>query len=175
MKIANQLRITILPLCCLLTGCVFDTPPNVVVQDVSVSALGEGSPAVVELDIDLKLENTTDDPIQLETFDYTLTTAGGDRWSGSWSALRTLPAKETFNMRIPAVIPDPFTSVDTDTSWRVEGTVSYKAPGRWAQILFDTGFRRPTHDFRGRGPAIKAMEADEAPAASSLGAPTPQG
>ena len=161
MKIATRLRIILLPFCCLLAGCVFDTPPNVLVQDVSVSAVGEGSPAAVELGIDLRLENTTKDPIQLETFEYTFTTTGGDRWSGSWSALRTLPARESFSMRIPAVIPDPFSSPDADTGWRVEGTVSYKAPGRWAQILFDTGFRRPTHDFRGQGPAIRPIRSNQ--------------
>ena len=65
MKIAAGLRIILLPFCCLLAGCVFDTPPNVLVQDVSVSAVGEGSPAAVELGIDLSGATLTGASLQV--------------------------------------------------------------------------------------------------------------
>lgn len=139
---------------CLLAGC--DTPPNVAVESVHCVAVGQSSPTYVELGVDLLLENPTDNPIQLETFEYSLSVGSSGRWSGSWSALRTLPARKTVRMQLPAVVEDPFTVDAENTSWQISGSISYKAPGRLAQILFDTGFRRPSHDFSGRGEAIPA-------------------
>ena len=66
-------------------------------------------------------------------------------------------------MQIPAVIPDPFLPASEGTNWTISGTVSYKAPGRWAQILFDTGFRRPKEDFRGKGAEIAPLGAPTEP------------
>jgi len=127
------------------------------VKGIQCQAIGDSSPAYAELGVELVLGNPTDEPLQLEVFDYTVEVGGagsGKRWQGQWSALRTLPARESIPMRIPAVIENPFTEADGQTNWRIHGTISYKAPGRFAQILFDTGFRRPTHGFQAEGPSI---------------------
>ena len=140
-----------------LPGC--DTPPRVEVQGIHCTAIGESDPAFAQLEVDLLLENPTDEPIQLQTFEYTVVvgnSAPRARWQGSWAALQTLPALETVQMKIPAVVENPFREGFGDTTWRVSGSISYKAPGRLAQILFDTGFRLPTHDFQGRGDSIQS-------------------
>lgn len=146
----------------LLGGCAFDTPPEVLVRGATITEVGETQPPHLQLAVRLDLENPTEDPIQLETFEYTFRMEEGPAWSGSWSALRTLPPGETVPMEIPAVIPAGSDESTKQGPWRIEGTISYKAPGRWAQILFDTGFRRPTQSFRGRGEDL-AVES-EAPA-----------
>jgi hypothetical protein len=145
----------------LLGGC--DTPPNVEVKGVQCVAIGDSEPGFAKLQVDLLLGNPTDEPMQLEVFEYTVQvgeTGSNLQWHGSWSALRTLPPRETVPMRIPAVVENPFTEGVENTSWRIFGTISFKAPGRLAQILFDTGFRRPTHDFQGRGPSIEPPAPD---------------
>ena len=176
MSTAYPCRIFTILLCCLLGGCVFDTPPGITVQQVGCTAVGTGDPGFVELGIDLLLETPTEEPIQLETFEYTFATKAGSRWTGQWSALRTLPAGDSVAMQIPAVIPDPFLPASEGTNWTISGTVSYKAPGRWAQILFDTGFRRPKGDFRGKGTEIAPLGASMAPASTAVqgAANTPQ-
>ena len=139
----------------LLAAC--DTPPQVEVRQITCTAIGTSEPQFAQLELDLLLENTTDEPIQLQTFEYTVEvgqSSDRSRWQGSWQALRTLPARTAVPMTLPAVIPNPFLGATSDTRWRMFGTISYKAPGRLAQILFDTGFRLPKHDFQGRGESI---------------------
>jgi hypothetical protein len=101
--------------------------------------------------IDLELENLEEESIQLEVFEYTFKTTASDgqkeSWSGLWLPLRTIPADTKILMTIPAVIPMPDSLID----WEIRGDLSYKAPGRWAQILFDTGLRTPSTGFRGTG------------------------
>ena len=138
----------------MLTGCSFDTPPQISVESVNALAMTEATNSHLQLGIELDLYNPTEEPIQLERFRYTLKTSADTSWSGSWSALRTLPPQSTVRMRLPAVIPALPAIQPELMGWTISGDVSYKAPGRWAQILFDTGFRRPTHDFSGKGTAM---------------------
>ena len=160
--LSRTLRCLMLGIAATLTGCAFDTPPNVSVQEVTWLARGESDPPFIELGVGVMLENPTDEPIQLETFEYTFRSGNGQRWNGAWSALRTLPPGESVPMQIPAIVEEIPDQDVLKTSWSVSGTISYKAPGRWAQILFDTGFRRPTHDFSGKGEQITPPEAQQA-------------
>ena len=140
-----------------LGGCIFETPPKVSVTGLQVRDVGVSEEPSAKLGVGLRLENPTEKPIQLEVYQYTVVVdSDGDRnrWSGTWSALRTLPAGETVQMSIPAIVPYNFAKAPEKAEWRVSGTISYKAPGRLAQILFDTGFRRPEHQFNGRGISI---------------------
>ena len=147
----------LMPTLALLGGCFLETPPQVSVTGLNVLALGASDMPSAQLAVDLELENPTPEPIQLEQFDYSVVVeSDGERgqWSGSWSALRTLPAGQTVSLSIPAVVPYSFGDAPEEAQWQVSGTISYKAPGRLAQILFDTGFRRPRHQFGGQGTSI---------------------
>ena len=134
-----------------LAGCQFDTPPAITVTGARWFAVSDSEPGHVQMLVDLELENVEQEPIQLEEFEYTFraTTASGQResWSGIWLPLRTVPAESKIMLSIPAVIPQP----DSLMEWEVRGDLNYKAPGRWAQILFDTGLRTPSTSFRGNG------------------------
>lgn len=158
-ELSRTLRCLMLGSAAALTGCVFDTPPNITVEEVKWLARGESDPPFIELGVELMLQNPTAEPIQLETFEYTFRAENGQQWKGAWSALRTLPAGASIPLQVPAIVQELPDQDVLQTGWKVSGTVSYKAPGRWAQILFDTGFRRPTHDFRGQGEQIDFSEA----------------
>ena len=138
---------------CMLSGCQFDSPPMIDVKNARWFAIGDSEPSHVQMVIDLELENRQEEPIQLEEFEYTFITrtAEGEKesWSGAWLALRTIPADSKIMIAIPAVVPAPADEIE----WQVRGDLSYKAPGRWAQILFDTGLRRPSTGFSGSGTA----------------------
>ena len=154
---AAVLAAALLPVVFSLGGCFFETPPNVSVTGLDVLAVGASDTPSAKLSVNLQLENPTPEPIQLEIYNYTvMVESEGERsrWTGVWSALRTLPAGQTVSMSIPAVVPYTFSQSPEKAEWRVSGTISYKAPGRLAQILFDTGFRRPEHQFNGRGVSI---------------------
>jgi len=151
----------------MLAGCSLDTPPEITVDSVRALAMTDVTRSHVEVGIDLDLYNPTDDPIQLERFSYTIDTDTEAGWSGSWSALRTLPPMSRVTMRIPAVLENVSELRPDLTNWNLSGDVSYKAPGRWAQILFDTGFRRPTAEFSGDG----ILRSDEFRASGTPAAP----
>ena len=120
-------------------------------------AVGDSEPRHVQILVELELENVEEEPIQLEEFEYTFraTTEDGQRqsWSGIWLPLRTIPGESTVMLTIPAVIPEPPSGI----AWELRGDLSYKAPGRWAQILFDTGLRTPSTSFRGNGESANPM------------------
>ena len=136
-----------------LSGCQFDSPPVVEVKGARWFALSESEPRHVQMQIDLELENVQNEPVQLEKFEYTFRSSGGDgrrvSWSGVWLPLRTIPPNMKISLSIPAVVP----VYESDMEWELRGDLSYKAPGRWAQILFDTGLRAPSTGFQGRGRA----------------------
>lgn len=138
-------------LMCAFSGCQFDSPPTVAVTGARWFAVSDSEPKHVQLMIDLELENLEEESIQLEVFEYTFKTTASDgqkeSWTGLWLPLRTIPADTKILMTIPAVIPMPDSLID----WEIRGDLSYKAPGRWAQILFDTGLRTPSTGFRGTG------------------------
>ena len=141
-----------------LTGCRFDTPPAVSVTGARWAAVSESEPGHLQLLLDLELENAEDASIQLEKFEYTFLTNGEDgqrqSWNAVWLPLRTIPAETKVTIEIPAVVPRPPSSLD----WEIRGELSYKAPGRWAQILFDTGLRTPSTSFSGGGRSSAPMD-----------------
>ncbi|HAW96786.1 MAG TPA: hypothetical protein DCX60_10955 [Phycisphaerales bacterium] len=140
------------------SGCRFDTPPAINVSGARWAAVNDSEPGHLQLLVGLELENVEDEPIQLEEFEYTFMTTDDDgqlrSWSAAWLPLRTIPAETKITIEIPAVVPRPDASVD----WEIRGDLSYKAPGRWAQILFDSGLRTPSTGFSGQGQSSEPMD-----------------
>ena len=165
MTFLNPIRSALRPMLVLIlgtiAGCAIDTPPRIAVEGIRCVTISEQDPRAASFGIDLALTNTTDEPIRLDDFSYVLAignpNAPQGKWEGTWSALRTIPAHETVRMSIPGAISSttPWNNDLLPTShWSVSGTISYKAPGRFAQILFDSGLRHPKHDFASAGSGI---------------------
>lgn len=132
----------------LLAAC--GTAPRVeIVEAVPVATIGTEQ----EWALVLRVHNPKDAQLVLDGWTIE---AGGRRIE--WVATRTVPPRELIQESLPVVLPS---SVGT---WSVSGELSYVAPGRLNDILFDSGFSRPSVSFAGT-PSIKAAGSAPAPTA----------
>ncbi|MBM4112932.1 MAG: hypothetical protein FJ253_06095 [Phycisphaerae bacterium] len=129
------------------SGCV--PSPKITITSVDVVEVGEQAS---ELAIRLTLLNDADVPVKLDMWSYHLRAAGAT-YSGRWSAGITVPAMETVNASIPAVIPNS-ASPGPGCAWTSGGSVTYLAPSRLAEVLFELGLNRPSTGFSGAGPSM---------------------
>lgn len=132
----------------LLAAC--GTAPRVeIVEAVPVATIGTEQ----EWALVLRVHNPKDAQLVLDGWTIE---AGGRRIE--WVATRTVPPREMIQESLPVVLPS---SVGT---WSVNGELTYVAPGRLNDILFDSGFSRPSVSFTGT-PPIKAAGSAPAPTA----------
>ena len=139
--------LSLLTLGAMLPGCV--APPDISIDAVDVVEVGEST---VELAIRVVLENREDVPVKLDMWDYHLDSCSG-RYQGRWSAGLTIPPNETVRTSIPAVVPGGAMGTPSCT-WRSGGSVTFMAPSRLAEVLFELGLNRPSASFSGTGDAL---------------------
>jgi len=126
------------------------TPRVEVVEAVPVAKVG----TMQEWALIVRVHNASGSQLVLDG--WTLDAGGG---RVEWIATRTVPPRDMVQESLPVVLPSPI------TAWTVSGELSYIAAGRLNDILFDSGFSRPTVPFAGT-PAIKA--AGDAPAPTAV-------
>lgn len=132
----------------LLAAC--GTAPRVeIVEAVPVATIGTEQ----EWALVLRVHNPKDAQLVLDGWTIE---AGGRRIE--WVATRTVPPRDMVQESLPVVLP---ASVG---AWSVSGELSYVAPGRLNDILFDSGFSRPSVSFAGT-PSVKAAGSAPAPTA----------
>ena len=136
-----------------LVGC--EAPPTV--RPVAVSVTESGDEAVqmsVEVDIRNPPGNTS---LRLLRWKYSFSLGGVTAYSGEWEALSTLPASETIRRRIPVVVPRDLLerSGGNAAAWRCWGELGYRDPSRFAEILYEFGYR-PSSSFAEGGEAALA-------------------
>jgi len=107
-------------------------------------------------DIALDLENPNTEELELLEFRYGVSVAGGEVYRGKRSAEATLAPQRVFRLWIPAVVRYDRVTFDASThprtlSWSVGGSLSYITHGEIAEILLDTGVRKPRQSFGGTG------------------------
>ncbi len=125
--------------------------PVITVTAVDVVEVGEEAS---ELAIRLELHNDADVPVKLDMWSYGLQAANA-RYSGRWSAGITVPPQETVKASIPAVIPNS-ASPGPSCAWTSSGSVTFLAPSRLAEVLFELGLNRPSTSFSGSGASMGA-------------------
>ncbi len=128
-------------------------PPRVSVVGATVT---ESTDRAASIDIALALANPNDEPLPLIEFDYTVSLNGKRMYEGRQAALATLSKGAERTLTVPAVV---FTS---ETDWRpgataaaevaITGTLRYRTPGTFADLLFDIGVRKPKVHFAGQQP-----------------------
>lgn len=136
-----------------IPACTVYRDPVVSVVDAVVTETGDG---LVGLGFTLVLENPNPQPLALHEFSYTLAMDGAPAYHGRWAASATLPANGTRQLTIPAIVRyDQLgwtaSSAPSQATYDLIGHVFYLAPGDIAEILFDTGVRRPKAAFAAHG------------------------
>ena len=136
-----------------LIGCAGMRSPGVAVDRVKPGVATEDALA---LDIVMELRNPNSAAVELHEFRYTVSINGTTVYTGRRSGGANLSPKSTRQLRIPAVVN--FVSMGwtrerlpARCNYSLHGTVVYNAPSALAQILFDTGVRRPKVPFSSRG------------------------
>ncbi len=136
-----------------IPACTVYRDPVVSVVEAAVTETGDG---LVGLGFTLVLENPNPQPLALHEFSYTLAMDGAPAYHGRWAASATLPANGTRQLTIPAIVRyDQLgwtaASAPSQARYDLVGHVFYLAPGDIAEILFDTGVRRPKAAFTAHG------------------------
>lgn len=136
-----------------LAGCSRYRDPSIALGSAT---LADKTDEAVALRLVLDLHNPNNDPLKLSQFEYDVTINGVKAYTGIRSAQATLASSSQRQLQIPAVIRydtmgwTPGT-MPPSIRFAVEGQLQYITPGEIAQILFDTGVRRPKAHFTGSG------------------------
>ncbi|MFN0010514.1 MAG: LEA type 2 family protein [Phycisphaerales bacterium] len=123
-------------------GCGYESPTIEVKSATAVESTDQHT--VVNFVIEATNPNAISLP--LRRLDYTVAVAGTP-FSGVRSPEATLPPGGTRTITFPAVLP----AGTAAGAYTLSGTLLYITPGRFAEILFDTGVSRPTVGFAGQG------------------------
>jgi hypothetical protein len=146
--VSRARRIAVFPVLVALgaiAGC--STPPGIRVTGVDVVEVGADSSEVA---VRLEIQNTTGEPIRLDTWDYTLDVRGQRAYSGVWVAAITVPPESRILTAIPATVPNAQLQ-SADAPWNASGWIRYLEPTRFSQMLYDLGLNRPSTTFGGSG------------------------
>ena len=131
-----------------LAGCA--AGPSV--EAVSARRVGQSSEGTA-VQVLLELRNPNDAPVELTKWDYSLVVGDRTAYSGQWIASLTIPPKATTRTELPALVPaslgDP-----KDASWRIGGTLGYRATGALDKLLYQLGVNRLTMGFGTGGTGV---------------------
>ena len=134
-------------------GCSSFRAPTVSVNDVSVT---DATEEALALSFVMDLKNPNRAAVPLHEFVYTLAIDGKEVYAGRRAGGVTLSADADRQLLLPAVVPYSRVgwtalTLPASVSYRLTGELQYNAPNRLAQILFDSGVRRPKVSFEQRG------------------------
>jgi LEA14-like dessication related protein len=137
----------------LAPGCSGYRDPQIAVASASII---ETTDDAMTLRFDIDLANPNAEPLKLVEFDYHVTVNGAKAYSGKRAAQATLASDGRRQVQVPAVLRfdnlgwTPQTA-PTLIHYSIAGNLEYITPGEVAQILFDTGVRKPHASFSGAG------------------------
>src|SRR5690606_26748915 len=128
-------------------GCSSFQAPGL--EIATVTAAQETEQGMV-LSLGLNATNENEVALPLKTARYPLELNGEQVFSGQRSAEATLRRKGTQRILLPAAFSWEAagqTRPKGEVSYRLRGEMSYVTPGELAELLFDTGVRRPSVRF----------------------------
>ena len=135
-------------LCCMLAACSAPTPGI----ELAGARLRDRSPDGMVIELTLAMRNDHDIALPLRGLSYAVSIDGREVFRGERSPEATLARFGGQTIEIPAAVrfgSDGVAAEDLvgEHEVRVEGTLRYLAPGALAELLFDTGLRRPKARF----------------------------
>ena len=136
--------------CVVALAACSDTAPRLSV--VGVREIEHTEQGTV-LAIDIDAENANDAAMPLREIGYSISINGRPVFTGTRSPEATIRRFGIQRLTVPAVVSSGIGT--TSGLYEVRGELEYIAPGRLAEILFDTGVRTPSASFVGRGSVAK--------------------
>lgn len=148
-SLSRALAALLLTVCaCALPACSGVSAPRLEHADATVT---ERTAEGVALTFTLDAYNDNEIALPLREIDYALELNGRTVFRGTRSAEATLRRRGVQQVRLPAVlVPGPDAPSGT-ADFRLTGTITYVTPGRLAEVLFDSGVRRPSVSFETSG------------------------
>ena len=138
--------------CVSLGGCGGVKRPAIAPAGVSVIELNEGAATI---GVAVELRNPNDEELELREFNYRVEIAGREVYAGRRAAQATLPARGSRVIELPAVVhldTMAISAIEADgVRYAIRGSLTYLAPGAIAEILFDSGVRKPEVRFGHEG------------------------
>ena len=137
---------------CVLAGCSGHRPPTITVGDAVVTARTDEA---LQLEIALDLTNEGDETLELRELSYAVSIDGVTVYDGKRAAEASLSASGAKRLLLPAVVrfdAAPWEGAPpSEAAWSIRGRLLYVTPGQIAEILLDTGVRKPRVIFAGSG------------------------
>ncbi|MBM4099315.1 MAG: LEA type 2 family protein [Planctomycetes bacterium] len=137
-------------LAALAAGCA--AGPSV--EAVSARRVGQSADGTA-IHVVLELHNPNEAPVELTSWDYSVSVNDRTAYSGQWITALTLPPKATMRTELPALVPaglgDP-----ADASWRIGGSLGYRATGSLDKLLYQLGVNRLSTGFGTSGTGVAA-------------------
>ncbi|MCW5764643.1 MAG: LEA type 2 family protein [Phycisphaeraceae bacterium] len=133
-------------LCLALPGCVND--PSIRVSRI---VMGERSAEAVVVNFHLAADNPNDEIFPARLARYTVSVNGRQVFSGERSPEIALRNDAEQEFRLPATISLADGPLSGRQPYAISGSLQYTTPGQLAEVLFDTGVRRPSVSFASSG------------------------
>ena len=134
----------------LLAACSSYRAPVLTVAETRVR---ESAPSGVVVEFLVDAENPNPEPMPLREVRYAMEVNGQRVFECVRSPEATLRRFGTQRLILPVVLPlSPGAAPPSASSVTLSGTLSYTAPGQWAETLFDTGVSRPEASFTTSAP-----------------------
>jgi hypothetical protein len=156
MRVRRSASLTVLPALASLAGCTGYAPPRLEVTDARIV---ETSPDATVVRFTFEAENPNESELPLREIRYSVWIEGREVFGGIRSPESTLRRLGAQSFTIPAVIAAAEAPAPA-ASYTIEGTLVYITPGSFAQVLFETGVRRPSVGFRHEGTLAPAAGPD---------------
>lgn len=137
----------------LLGACQSHPAPRFDVADVAITEQTAEGMVVTFL---VRAENRGDEALPLRTVRYALSVNGRQAFSGQRNAEATVRRQGSQEFRLPVALTlgergDLPAAPTGQVPYALSGTVEYELPGSIAEVLFDSGIRRPTASFSETG------------------------
>ncbi len=136
-----------------LVGCQSQPAPRLEVTDVAITEQTEGGLVVT---FRVRADNRGDEAMPLRTVHYSMSVDGRQAFSGQRIAEATVRRHGSQEFVLPVALTlgegkDLPAAPTGQVPYVLSGTVEYEVRGSIAEVLFDTGIRRPTASFSESG------------------------
>ena len=128
-------------------GCSIRQPKT---QFIGAS-IAQSTPEAFSMELEFEIFNSNDQPLELMTCVYIVSTNGLTVYNGLASAEQTIPRWSSIKNTIPVVFRRDEIVGLGEVSWSLSGTLGYIPPKAFSEALLNSGIWKPTTPIRAHG------------------------